>query len=70
MEIRKKKSTLSKVFSITSSALLIVLGILAIVSRDFFSASLGIIAGSILIVIGLFIIVYALFASRLILGSG
>lgn len=70
MEIKKKKSTLSKVFSITSSVLLIVLGILAIVSRDFFSASLGIIAGSILIVIGLLIIVYALFASRLILGSG
>ena len=65
----KKKTTLSKITSILYSFLLLVLGILAIVSKDVFSEYLGIIAGSILIVVGVIMLIYSLLIRTMILGT-
>lgn len=66
----KRKNWINKVCSILSNVLRIVLGIIAIVSPETFSASLGLFAGSFMICIGALLILFALFSVSILLGSG
>ena len=66
----KKKSLINKIFSILFNILWIALGIFAIASPSGFGASLGIVAGTFMIIIGALILLFALFSTRLVIGSG
>lgn len=66
----KRKTLLNKIFSIIFNILWISLGIYAICSPEGFGRGLGIVAGSFMIVIGSLILLFALFSSKLIIGSG
>lgn len=65
-----RKSIVNKILSGLCNVLWVVLGIVAIVSPQAFTNSLGTIAGSFMIIIGALFVLFALFSSALILGSG
>ena len=66
----KQKKWISKAISLITSILLIILGILAICSRDNFAWALGIISGIFLMAVGVVSIIYAVVIKKMILGSG
>ena len=66
----KQKKWISKAISLITSILLIILGILAICSRDNFAWALGIISGIFLMAVGAVSIIYAVVIKKMILGSG
>lgn len=66
----KQRKWISKAISLITSILLVVLGILALCSRDNFADTLGIISGIFLIAVGIVSIIYAVVIKRMILGSG
>lgn len=66
----KQRKWISKAISLITSILLVVLGILALCSRDNFADALGIISGIFLIAVGIVSIIYAVVIKKMILGSG
>lgn len=66
----KSKSFANKILSIICNLLWIALGIFALCTPDTFSSSLGIVAGSFMIAIGAFMLLFAIFSTRLIIGTG
>lgn len=66
----KQRKWISKAISLITSILLVVLGILALCSRDNFAGALGIISGIFLIAVGIVSIIYAVVIKKMILGSG
>lgn len=65
----KTKSILGKIPSIISIILYLVLGIVAICSKDAFSSSIGLIFGIMLIVSGVSFMIYAFYTRFLLIGS-